>query len=53
MLPQFFRHMDSSTDQRWKVGEGFMHLDNMFLAKLESTSRGSFQPQIWVTDPTV
>ncbi|KAF9777988.1 hypothetical protein BJ322DRAFT_510417 [Thelephora terrestris] len=45
--------MDSSIDRKWKVGEGFMQLNNMYLAKLEPTSRGSFQPQVWVVDPTV
>ena len=37
----------------WKIGEGFMHFDNMFLARLESASRGSWQPEIWVVDPTL
>ena len=37
----------------WKIGEGFMHLDNMFLARIESVSKGSWQPEIWVVDPTV
>ena len=43
--------MDASTDRKWKIGEGFMHLDNMYLAKLDSVSKGSFTPQIWVVDP--
>ena len=25
----------------WKTGEGFMHLDNMYLVRLESVSKGS------------
>ena len=37
----------------WKIGEGFMHLDNMFLVGLESVSKGSWQPEIWVADPTM
>jgi len=37
----------------WKVGEGIMHLDNMFLVRLESVSKGSWQPEIWVVGPTV
>ena len=45
-------HMDPSTDRKWKIGQGFMHIDNMYLAKLESVSKGSFTPQIWVVDPT-
>ena len=27
-----------------------MSLDNMFLARLVSVSKGSFQPEIWVVD---
>ena len=27
-----------------------MHLDNMFLVRLVSASKGSFQPEIWVMD---
>lgn len=42
--------MDGSTDKRWKIGEGFMHLENMFLTRLVSVSKGSFQPEIWVLD---
>jgi hypothetical protein len=30
-----------------------MHLDNMFLVQLESVSKGSFQPEIWIADPTM
>lgn len=44
--------MDESTDNKWKIGEGFMHLENMFLVRLVSVSKGSFQPEIWVVDPT-
>ena len=40
------------TPAQWKIGEGFMHLDNMFLVRLESVSKGSWQPEIWVVDPT-
>ena len=43
--------MDASTDEQWKIGEGFMRLDFMYLAKLESVSTASFQPEIWVFDP--
>jgi hypothetical protein len=45
--------MDPSTDEQWRIGEGYMTLDNMFLAKLESVSNGSYQPEIWVMDPTM
>jgi len=43
--------MNGSTP--WKIGEGFMKFDNMFLVSFESVSRGSFQAEIWVVDPTV
>ena len=42
-----------STPELWKIGEGFMRLDNMFLVRLESVSTGSWQPEIWVVDPTM
>ena len=29
-----------------------MRLDEMFLVRLESVSKGSFQPEIWVVDPS-
>lgn len=51
--PQKSNSMDGSTDKQWKIGEGSMHLDNMFLVQLESVSKGSFQPEIWVMDSTV
>ena len=37
----------------WRIGEGFMQLDNMFLARLKSASKGSWQPEIWVVDPVL
>ena len=45
--------MDVSIDGHWKIGEGFMHLDNMCLAKLVPVSIGSFQPHVWVTHSMV
>ena len=42
--------MNESTDNKWKIGEGFMRLENMFLVRLVSVSKGSFQPEIWVVD---
>ena len=45
--------VDESTPKQWKIGEGFMHLDNMFLVRLVSVSNGSWQPEIWVADPAV
>ena len=50
--PQRSQSIDGSTDKRWEIGEGFMHLDNMYLVRLESVSRVSFQPEIWVADPS-
>ena len=44
--------VSESTPKRWKIGEGFMCLDNMFLVRLESVSKGSWQPEIWIVDPT-
>ena len=29
-----------------------MRTDNMFLVRLVSVSKGSFQPEIWVADPS-
>ena len=45
--------MDPSIDARWRIGEGFMRLDNMFLAKLVRVSKGSFQAELWVVDNTM
>ena len=44
--------VSESTLKRWKIGEGFMCLDNMFLVRLESVSKGSWQPEIWIVEPT-
>jgi len=43
--------MSGTVPEQWRIGEGFMHLDNMFLVRLESVSRESWQPEIWVMDP--
>jgi len=40
--------VDGSVEKYWKIGEGFMHLENMFLVHLVPVSKGSFQPEIWV-----
>ena len=40
--------MSDSVEKCWKIGEGFMHLENMFLVRFVSVSKGSFQPEIWV-----
>ncbi|KAF9786268.1 hypothetical protein BJ322DRAFT_1108130 [Thelephora terrestris] len=45
--------LEATADGRWEIGEGFMRIENMFLAKLEPVSKGSFQPQVWVIDPAV
>jgi len=42
--------MDESVDQRWKIGEGRMRLENMYLVRLVQVSKGSFQPEIWMAD---
>jgi hypothetical protein len=51
--PQGSHTIDGSTPKQWEIGEGFMHLDNMFMVSLESMSKGSFQPVIHVVDPTM
>ena len=51
--PQSSQTMVESTPEQWKIGEGFMHLDNMFLVRFESVTKGSWQPEICVVDPTV
>jgi len=40
-----------STPEQRRTGEEFMHLDNMFLVRLDSVSKGSWQPEVWVMDP--
>lgn len=45
--------MDASTDRRWKIGEGFMRLECLYLVRFVSVSKGSFQPEIWVMDTPV
>jgi len=42
--------MDASTDQRWKIGEGYMRMESLYLVRLVSVSKGSFQPEIWVME---
>jgi hypothetical protein len=32
--------MDVSASEQWKIGQGYMHLDHMFLAKLEFSLQG-------------
>lgn len=55
-VDQYLKHMerinmDASVENRWKVGQGFMYIDNMYLVSLVSVSKGSFQPEIWVAVP--
>lgn len=45
--------MDASTPQQWKIGEGYMKIQNVYLTGLESVSMGSYQPRFYVVDPTV
>jgi len=49
--PQKSHPIDTSTPERWKIGEGFMHLENMFLVRLNSSCLRALQPEIWVVDP--
>lgn len=42
------RPMDRTVDDWWKIGEGFMRLERMFLVRLVPVSKGSFQPEIWI-----
>jgi len=30
-----------------------MNIDNMYLVSLVSVSKGSFQPEVWVVDPSM
>jgi hypothetical protein len=51
--PQGSYFIDSSTPEQWEIGQGIMHIDNMFMVSLESVSKGSFQPVIYVVDPAM
>ena len=42
---------DGSVEDFWRIGQGFMHIDNMYLVSLKSVSKGSFQPEIYVEVP--
>lgn len=42
---------DKHVDDYWKIGQGFMHIENMFLVNLKQCSKESFQPEIWVAPP--
>lgn len=44
---------DRTIEDHWKIGQGFMHIDNMSLVSLESVSKGSFQLEIYVEVPRV
>lgn len=41
-----------SVGDRWRIGQGFMRIENMYLVSLMSVSKGSFQPEIWVAVPS-
>ena len=49
--PQKSHPIDTSTPEWRKIREGFMHLENMFLVRLNSSCEGTLQPEIWVVDP--
>ena len=53
IIPSQESSFDGSVEGRWKASEGFMHIENMFLVRLASVSKGSFQPEIWIADPSV
>ena len=40
--------MDPSADRRWKIGQGYMKLEKMYLVGVSWVSKGSIQPEIWV-----
>ena len=42
---------DESVKERLRIGQGFMHIDNMYLVSLVWVSKGSFQPEIFVEVP--
>ena len=42
---------DASVETRWTIGQGSTRIDRLFLVRLVSVSKGSFQPEIWVADP--
>lgn len=43
---------DRPVEDHWRIGQGFMHIDNMYLVSLVSVSKGSFQPEIYVDVPS-
>ena len=43
--------MDASTSDLWRIGQGFMCLENMSLVRLNPVSKASWRPEIWVRDP--
>lgn len=45
--------LDTSIESRWAIDQGMMKIENLFLVRLVSVSRGSFQPEIWVADPSM
>lgn len=48
-LDSMTRHpIKNSADKCWKIGEGYMRFENMFLVSLLAVSKGPFQPEIWV-----
>lgn len=47
---QKLRPIDVSTSECWKIGDGFMRPENMFLVRLDPISKIFWQPEIWV-DP--
>ena len=42
--------MNRSGDARWKMGQGGMRLERMYLVSVIWVSKGSIQPEIWVDE---
>lgn len=43
---------DESIEGCWRIGQGFMHIDNVYLVRLVWVSKGSFQPVLYVKVPS-
>jgi len=42
--------INRSGDARWKIGQGCMRLEKMYLVSVVWVSKGSIQPEIWVDE---
>jgi len=50
MMGQSNQEMDVD-DERWRVGNGHIELKDLVLDSIEHVTKGSWQPQIFVTLP--